>query len=58
VKEATINNKLMGADPELIRLVEGCLKFNPGERLTIKQCLEFPIFDAIRKQKLEKPSST
>lgn len=57
IKELLIRNRLHGASAEMIQLIESCLRFNPGQRSTIKECLDSPIFDKIRKTKLEKESN-
>lgn len=58
LKEKLIKNRLHGASAEMIELIESCLRFNPAQRSTIKDCLDSPIFDKIRKPKLEKESGT
>jgi len=39
---------------ELIILMDKCLQLDPSRRFTIDDCINLPVFDSIRNEKLEK----
>ena len=41
------------ASKKCLSFLKGCLKFNPNQRLSVKECVEHPLFEDIRNKKLE-----
>ena len=41
----------------LLKILQDLLEFNPNFRVTAENCLQNPLFDAVRVQSLELPAS-
>ena len=47
---------LKGVHPDLLKLLENMLQLNPYQRWSPAECLSLPIFDNVRRVKLERPA--
>ena len=50
VDESKFEAKFAGIGKDLLDILKQLLKFNPQERVTVKQCLENPMFDEFRNK--------
>ena len=55
-KGESISESFSFANPELLKMLESMLEFNPYFRLTAEEALKSKVFDGIRIQAFERPS--